>query len=146
MERLGLPKNFCRAVEQGTIKSEDYEHGAMVFRYLAGSLGLPFIPTKSLLGSDILTCLDEKNYSVMASPFSGEKVVLLSPCRPDVAVIHVPRADEQGNCQIDGTTLISAEIPRLRWFPLFGSTQSFIARGVHTLRLCPAITTMTMRP
>jgi acyl CoA:acetate/3-ketoacid CoA transferase beta subunit/acyl CoA:acetate/3-ketoacid CoA transferase alpha subunit len=104
MERLGLPKNFCRAVEQGTIKSEDYEHGAMVFRYLAGSLGLPFIPTKSLLGSDILTCLDEKNYSVMASPFSGEKVVLLSPCRPDVAVIHVPRADEQGNCQIDGTT------------------------------------------
>jgi len=105
MERLGLPKNFCRAVEQGTIKSEDYEHGAMTFRYLAGSLGLPFIPTKSLLGSDLLTytAIAEKKYALMASPFGGEKVVLLPPCRPDVAVIHVTRADEQGNCQIDGT-------------------------------------------
>lgn len=103
MERLGLPKNFCRAVEQGTVKSQDYEHGAMTFRYLAGSLGLPFIPTKSLLGSDILACQAAENYSVMASPFDQQKVVLLPPCRPDVAVIHVPRADEQGNCQIDGT-------------------------------------------
>jgi acyl CoA:acetate/3-ketoacid CoA transferase alpha subunit/acyl CoA:acetate/3-ketoacid CoA transferase beta subunit len=106
MERLGLPKNFCRAVELGTIKSEDYEHGAMTFRYLAGALGLPFIPTKSLLGSDILTysTTAEKKYATMASPFSGEKVILLPPCRPEVAVIHVTRADEQGNCQIDGTT------------------------------------------
>ena len=106
MERLGLPKNFCRAVEQGTIKSEDYEHGAMTFRYLAGSLGLPFIPTKSLLGSDILTytATAKKKYSVMDSPFDGEKVVLLPACRPEVAIIHVTRADDQGNCQIDGTT------------------------------------------
>ena len=105
MERLGLPKNFCRAVEQGTIGSEDYEHGAMTFRYLAGSLGLPFIPTKSILGSDILTYqVAEKKCVLGASPFDDEKVVLLPPCRPDVAVIHVPRVDEQGNCQIDGTT------------------------------------------
>ncbi len=105
MERLGLPKNFCRAVEQGLIKSEDYEHGAMTFRYLAGALGLPFIPTKSILGSDIFThqVAPGKKCVLGSSPFDGEKVVLLPPCRPDVAVIHVPRVDEQGNCQIDGT-------------------------------------------
>lgn len=105
MERLGLPKNFCRAVEQGLLKSEDYEHGAMTLRYLAGALGLPFIPTKSMLGSDILTHQvgTGKKCVVGTSPFDGEKVVMLPPCRPDVAVIHVPRVDEQGNCQIDGT-------------------------------------------
>jgi len=114
MERLGLPKNFCRAVEQGTLKSDDYEHGAMTLRYLAGSLGLPFIPTRSLLGSDILTyqAIEGKKFTVTTSPFGGDKVVLLPPCRPEVAVIHVPRADEQGNCQIDGTTFADEYIAR----------------------------------
>ncbi len=114
MERLGLPKNFCRAVEQGLIKSEDYEHGAMTFRYLAGALGLPFIPTKSILGSDILThqVNPGKKCVVGTSPFDGEKVVLLPPCRPDVAVIHVPRVDEQGNCQIDGTAFADEYIAK----------------------------------
>jgi acyl CoA:acetate/3-ketoacid CoA transferase alpha subunit/acyl CoA:acetate/3-ketoacid CoA transferase beta subunit len=114
MERLGLPKNFCRAVEQGTIKSEDYEHGAMTFRYLAGSLGLPFIPTKSILGSDILTYQvgAGKKCVLGTSPFDGEKVVLLPPCRPDVAIIHVPRVDEQGNCQIDGTAFADEYIAK----------------------------------
>src|ERR1035441_10095843 len=79
---------------------------ASMSSFLAGSLGLPFIPAKSLLGSDILTytATAKKKYSVMDSPFDGEKVVLLPACRPDVAIIHVTRADDQGNCQIDGTT------------------------------------------
>lgn len=107
MERLGLPKNFCRAVESGHVRSEDYEHGAMTFRYLAGSLGIPFIPTKSLLGSDMLRyqAVAGKQKAVASScPFSDEKVVLIPACMPDVAIIHVPRADENGNCQIEGTT------------------------------------------
>lgn len=114
MERLGLPRNFCRAVEQGRLKSEDFEHGAMTLRYLAGALGLPFIPTKSLLGSDILKyqVLDEKKYEYGTSPFNGEKVVLLPPCTPDVAVIHVTRSDEHGNCQIEGTAFCDEYIAK----------------------------------
>ncbi|MHB8917142.1 MAG: CoA-transferase [Desulfocucumaceae bacterium] len=114
MERLGLPRNFCRAVEEGRLKSEDYEHGAMTFRYLAGALGLPFIPTKSLLGSDILKyqVLDRKKFEYGTSPFNGEKVVLLPPCNPDVSVIHVTRADEQGNCQIDGSAFCDEYIAK----------------------------------
>lgn len=114
MERLGLPRNFCRAVEECRIKSEDYEHGAMTMRYLAGAMGLPFIPTKSLLGSDILTyqALENAKYHYGSSPFTGEKVVLLPPCRPDVAVIHVTRADEQGNCQIVGSAFCDEYIAK----------------------------------
>ncbi len=105
MERLGLPKNFCRAVQNKTLKSEDYEHGAMTFRYLAGALGMPFIPTKSMLGSDLLSykVAEAKKFELMNCPFTDQKVALVPACLPDVAVVHVTRADEQGNCQIDGT-------------------------------------------
>ena len=105
MERLGLPKNFCRSVQEGRILSEDYEHGAMTFRYLAGSLGFPFIPMSSMLGSDMLQyqALKAKKFEMMNCPFTNQKVVLLPACTPDLAVIHVPRCDESGNCQIDGS-------------------------------------------
>ena len=105
MERLGLPKNFCRSVQEGKILSEDYEHGAMTFRYLAGSLGFPFMPMTSMLGSDMLKyqVLKAKKYELMNCPFTNQKVVLLPACTPDLAIIHVPRCDESGNCQIDGS-------------------------------------------
>jgi acyl CoA:acetate/3-ketoacid CoA transferase alpha subunit/acyl CoA:acetate/3-ketoacid CoA transferase beta subunit len=105
MERLGLPRNFCRAVEQGQVKSEDYEHLGMTLRYLAGAMGMSFIPTKSALGSDIalLQVLPRKKLAEGHCPFTGEKYLLLPACTPDVAVIHVTRADEQGNCQIEGS-------------------------------------------
>ncbi|MDF1590392.1 MAG: hypothetical protein P1P89_02660 [Desulfobacterales bacterium] len=105
MERLGLPRNFCRAVEQGQVKSEDYDHLSMTLRYLAGAMGMSFIPTKAGLGSDImrLQVLPRKKVAETNCPFSGEKYLLFPACTPDVAVIHVTRADEQGNCQIDGT-------------------------------------------
>jgi len=105
MERIGLPRNFCRALEQGQIKSEDYEHLGMTLRYLAGSLGLTFIPTRSSLGSDItkLKMMPNKKLDEGTCPFTGKKYVLLPSCTPDVAVIHVTRADEQGNSHIDGS-------------------------------------------
>lgn len=105
MERLGLPRNFCRAVEQGRVKSEDYDHLSMTLRYLAGAMGMSFIPSKTALGSDImrLQALPRKKVAESTCPFTGEKYLLFPACTPDVAVIHVTRADEQGNCQIDGT-------------------------------------------
>ena len=106
MERLGLPRNFCRAVEQGLIKSEDYDHLSMTLRYLAGAMGISFIPSKAGLGSDIMhyQVLEQKKLVEGDCPFTGEKYLLLPACTPDVAVVHVPRADQRGNCQIDGST------------------------------------------
>ena len=105
MERLGLPRNFCRAVEQGIVKSEDYEHLGMTMRYLAGSLGISFIPTKAEIGSDIANKSSSSRMKLTHGncPFTGEKYVLLPACKPDVAVIFVTRADESGNAQIDGS-------------------------------------------
>lgn len=114
MERLGLPRNFCRAVEDGTLKSEDYEHLGMTLRYLAGALGLTFIPTKVELGSDIIAhqVLEGKKLEIAPCPFTGERYVVLPACTPEVAVIFVTRADETGNAQIEGTAFADEYIAK----------------------------------
>jgi acyl CoA:acetate/3-ketoacid CoA transferase alpha subunit len=114
MERLGLPRNFCRAVENGEVKSEDYEHLGMTMRYLAGALGIGFIPTKAELGSDIAWKwnLSDKKLKFGNCPFTDEKYVLLPACTPDVAVIFVTRADECGNAQIEGSAFADEYIAK----------------------------------
>ncbi len=114
MERLGLPRNFCRAVEQGVLKSEDYEHLGMTLRYLAGALGISFIPTKAELGSDIIAhqVLEGKKLELASCPFTHERYVVLPACTPDVAVMFVTRADEFGNAQIDGTAFADEYIAK----------------------------------
>jgi hypothetical protein len=77
----------------------------MAMRFLAGSLGIPYIPIQSLFGSDILKTLLEKQKPEVAlseCPFTGEKVVLLKSLQPDCAFIHVARADCEGNALIQG--------------------------------------------
>jgi acyl CoA:acetate/3-ketoacid CoA transferase alpha subunit/acyl CoA:acetate/3-ketoacid CoA transferase beta subunit len=105
MERLGLPRNFCRAVESGSLKSEDFEHLGMTMRYLAGALGISFIPTKAELGSDIVAhqALDAKKVQIGPCPFTGETYAILPACTPDLAVVFATQADEFGNAQIEGT-------------------------------------------
>jgi acyl CoA:acetate/3-ketoacid CoA transferase alpha subunit/acyl CoA:acetate/3-ketoacid CoA transferase beta subunit len=105
MERLGLPRNFCRAVESGSLKSEDFEHLGMTMRYLAGALGISFIPTKAELGSDIVAyqALAAKKVHIGPCPFTGETYAILPACTPDLSVVFATQADEFGNTQIQGT-------------------------------------------
>ena len=100
-------QHFClnRAIEQGTLKTEEFSSLSLTFRYLAGSLGLPFIPIRSLNGSDILKDLQEKTPPLVGrlqDPFTGEDWLVLKPLVPDVAVIQVQAADEDGNAWIMG--------------------------------------------
>ena len=100
-------QHFCinRAIEQGTLKREEFSSLSLTFRYLAGSLGLPFIPIRSLNGSDILKDLEEKTPPLVGrlqDPFSGDDWLVLKPLEPDVAVIQVQVADEEGNAWILG--------------------------------------------
>lgn len=80
---------------------EDYSNLAMTLRFAAASMGIPFIPIRSLRGSDIERLRSFKGrekLALMRSPFSdGSRVVVLPPCRPDVAVMHGQFADENGN-------------------------------------------------
>jgi glutaconate CoA-transferase subunit A len=72
-------------------------------------MGLPFIPTRALLGTDTLAHSSAK---VIQDPFSGKPICLLPAAYPDVAIIHVPRCDKFGNCHIDGTMVEDFELAR----------------------------------
>ena len=98
---------LCRvndAIMNGEIYAEEYTGTSMCFKYLAGALGLPYMPIKSLLGSDILTSLTSKSADVkeVECPFTGEKLVLLRALNPEYGVIHVQHVDTEGNAWIYG--------------------------------------------
>ena len=114
---------FKKAIEQGQIEFEDYSNFQMSLRFLAGSLGIPFIPTKSGLGSDILRCegfttaireepkVANKKYAITQNPFSAEQdpVVLLPALTPDVALVHAQYVGEDGTVRIKGLTFADLE-------------------------------------
>jgi len=106
LERFGTTHCWRKAIEQGKLVNEDYSHLAMVTRFLGGEMGLPFMATQSLLGSDILAkkaASTGKKYEIIDNPWNpGEKVVLLPSLTPDVSVIHAQKADETGNLIIEG--------------------------------------------
>jgi len=98
-------------MEKGELQFEDYSNQGLTMMFLAGALGIPFIPTRAFLGTDFLTekCINhpggwlrEKKYQPSECPFSGEKVVLLPALNPDVSIMAAQRADEEGNVQAWG--------------------------------------------
>jgi acyl CoA:acetate/3-ketoacid CoA transferase alpha subunit len=105
LDRFGRLNCVNRGIEGGTLIAEEYSSLSMAFRYLAGSIGLPFIPIRSLRGSDILRRLQEvapSEISTVDDPFTGEDWLVLKPLLPDVAVVQVQVADEDGNAWIMG--------------------------------------------
>jgi glutaconate CoA-transferase subunit A len=104
IEGIGLVPNIQRRIREGAIEIEDYSNLAMALRFLGGALGVPFMPLKSMLGTDLLakTRFRTKKAEVMNCPFTGEKVVLVPSVRPDFSIVHVSRVDNEGNAQIDG--------------------------------------------
>jgi glutaconate CoA-transferase subunit A len=107
---VGSLQAFRRAVEKGEPRSlelEEYSHFGMVARYLAGAARLPFYPLNSYAGSD----LPKVNPRIreLQSPYGTEKVHVVPPLNPDVAILHAQRADEAGNTQIWGLTGVQKE-------------------------------------
>jgi len=79
------------------------------WRFLAGMMGLPFIPSRNLLGTDTLKRSSAK---VIEDPWSGKPICLIPAAYPDVAMIHVHRCDIYGNAQIDGIIIEDFELAR----------------------------------
>ena len=112
LDRFGRLERVNKAIEDGTIQAEEYSSLSIAFRYLAGSLGLPFIPIRSLSGSSLLSRIQERTGSDIAfinDPFSGDRWLALKPLLPDVAVIQVQTCDEEGNAWIMGPRWDSVE-------------------------------------
>lgn len=106
----GLGHNYRRACEEGVphrLEVADHSNFTISLALLAGGLGAPFIPTYSLLGTDILKT--NPTFRESLSPFGGEKILLVPPLRPDVAILHVQRSDEDGNAHAWGSLGISEE-------------------------------------
>jgi glutaconate CoA-transferase, subunit A len=114
---------FRKAVERGELLVEDYTNNQMTLRFLAGALGVPFIPSKSGLGTDVLALegfppevrgrdgvARHKAY-LMGDPFDhGEdRVALLPALTPDVALLHAQQVSTDGTVRIKGLTFADLE-------------------------------------
>lgn len=87
---------------------EEWSHLSIGLRYRAGAMGIPFLPMRSMMGSDVAGRL--KDLREMDCPFTGEKLLLVPALNPDVALIHVQRCDPYGNAQIDGLLFMDVDI------------------------------------
>lgn len=108
-EVLGLSNIFRRAAESGKVKLVEWSNAAMSWRFKAAAMGVPFIPVRSMLGTDTLKYSSAK---VVKDPFTGIHVTLLPALILDVGIIHVHRADKYGNAQIDGISGFAFEMAR----------------------------------
>jgi glutaconate CoA-transferase subunit A len=106
----GLAHCYRRATEQGIprrVEVVDHSNFSIGLALLAGALGAPYIPTKTLLGSDIRRTNPTLREAV--DPFGGEAVLLVPAIRPDVTIVVAQRADEDGNAQLEGPWGVSEE-------------------------------------
>ena len=93
----GFAPSFLRALKAGTIRVSDATCPAIHTRLQAAEKGVPFMPLRGLIGSDIL--VHRPDWRVIDNPFAeaGDPIVLLPALEPDVAIIHAALADEAGN-------------------------------------------------
>ena len=110
LEVYGTSSALRRAVESGQVETcVEWSNGSISWRMKATAMGLPFVPTRSMLGTDTLKYSAAK---VVEDPFTGLKVCLLPALILDVGLIHVHRADRFGNAQIEGISGFAAEMAR----------------------------------
>jgi acyl CoA:acetate/3-ketoacid CoA transferase alpha subunit len=107
-EGFGRLPAFSKAVETGTIEVEDHSHLGLILRLAAGAWGMPFLPIRSMAGTDLaqLISFDDEKYRQIDDPFGGAPIGAVSALTPDVAIIHADVADEQGNCHVPGTLAV----------------------------------------
>jgi glutaconate CoA-transferase subunit A len=105
----GVSKVMRHYTENRLAQFEEWSHMSIGLRYRAGAMGLPFIPSRSMLGSDVIVRLGGM-VRTMSCPFTGEELVLLPALNPDVVLIHVQRCDCYGNAQIDGLQFMDIDM------------------------------------
>jgi glutaconate CoA-transferase subunit A len=110
---IGLPWGVSRIlreyVESGKVALEEWSHLALGLRFRSAAMGVPFLPSLTMLGSDLAGVVGLKTID---DPYTGERLAAVPALFPDVALLHVHRADRFGNCQIDGYPHMDADIAR----------------------------------
>lgn len=110
---IGLPWGLSRIqreyVESGRLEFEEWSHLALGLRYRAAAMGVPFLPSLTMLGSSLM---DVGGSKTVECPYTGETLHAVPALFPDVALLHVHRADRFGNGQIDGYPHMDADLAR----------------------------------
>ena len=104
----GVSRIMRAYTETGRARFEEWSHLAIGLRFRAGAMGVPFLPMRSMLGSDVVAQLPDAR--TIDCPFTGEKLTLVPALNPDVALIHVQRCDAYGNAQIDGLPFMDVDL------------------------------------
>jgi acyl CoA:acetate/3-ketoacid CoA transferase alpha subunit len=109
-EVFGVSAPLRREVESGRVeKVVEWSNAGITWRFKATAMGVPFLPTRVMLGTDTLKYSAAK---VVECPFTGQKLCLLPALILDVGLVHVHRADKYGNCQIEGISGFALEMAR----------------------------------
>ena len=104
----GVSRIMRLYTEAGRARFEEWSHLAVGLRFRAGAMGVPFLPMRSMLGSDVIAQLPDVRQ--IDCPFTGEKLVLVPALNPEFALIHVQRCDAYGNAQIDGLPFMDLDL------------------------------------
>lgn len=97
---FGMAPNYRRACESGAVEVADTCCYTVVQQLRAAAYGLPFLPVRSVRGTDFARLHPE--YLPMTCPFTGEDLLLVPALQPDVAIIHAQYGDAHGNLRIEG--------------------------------------------
>jgi glutaconate CoA-transferase subunit A len=109
LEARGLSPHARRVIESGTVEVCEWSNYALACRFRAAAMGVPFLPIRSMLGTDTLVRSAAK---VITCPFTGRPLAALPALYPDVALIHVHESDCYGNCRIRGISVADYELAR----------------------------------
>jgi glutaconate CoA-transferase subunit A len=103
----GSGYNFRRAIEQRTIEIDDYSNLLLALALRAAAMGVPFMPARTALGSDLFKT--NRTLKTIICPFTGDTLSAIAALQPDVTIIHVQRADEFGNAHAWGNMGVTRE-------------------------------------
>jgi glutaconate CoA-transferase subunit A len=109
LEMRGLSPNARRYMESGAVRMTEWTNATLAWRYKAASMGVPFLPARVVLGTDVMKYSAAKT---IECPFTGQKLLAVPALFPDVGIIHVHRSDIYGNCQLDGITIADYDVGR----------------------------------
>jgi glutaconate CoA-transferase, subunit A len=109
LEARGLSAQSRRIMQSGEVEVCEWTNFALAARLQAAAAGVPFIPTRNMLGTDTFRRSGARE---IRCPFTGKKLAAMPALYPDVAIIHVHESDCHGNCRINGITVADRELAR----------------------------------
>ena len=105
----GVSKVMRHYTENKLARFDEWSHMAIGLRFRAGAMGVPFMPVRTMMGSDVVGRIRDQTHEIDC-PFTGDRLLLVPALNPDVALIHVQRCDVYGNAQIDGLPFMDMDI------------------------------------